>query len=210
MIRPALAVAGCLTACGGTPGRAPATPAPDSPHGDFADEIIKPAYGKADLDAAIASERGKQATLEQQIATLEAVPTADDQLRSALGDLAVRKRFIATLEACASIGRDCPPRLDDPAWSYDPETESKVPLDTALRFDLEDWQKVTGELHGRACACRTVACVDGIERAIAVLETQPTRDVQDDDVAALAIVQARECLARLRGRRPIAKPDAEI
>jgi hypothetical protein len=207
MIRPALAVAGCLAACGGTPVRPPVTPAPDTPHGDFADDTVKPGYGKAELDPALASERGKLAAIEQQIASLEAVPTTGDQLRSALGDLAVRRRFIATLEACASTGRDCPPRLDEPAWTYDPETDSKVPLDTMVRFDLEDWQKVAGELYGRACACRTLVCIDSVDRAIGQLETQPTRDVQDDDTAALAIVHARECLARLRGRRPIARPD---
>src|ERR1041385_6214814 len=121
MIRPALALAGCLVACGGTPARPAVTPVADTAH-EFADEPVKPTFDKAALDAALATERDKQTALEQQIAALEAVPTVDDQLRSALDELGVRRRFIATLQACAATGRDCPPRLDAPAGTSGPET----------------------------------------------------------------------------------------
>jgi hypothetical protein len=36
--------------------------------------------------------------------------------------------------------------------------------------------------------------------AIDRLEIQPTRDVQGDDTATIAVTRARECLFRLRGK----------
>ncbi|HEV7555145.1 MAG TPA: hypothetical protein VGO00_06825, partial [Kofleriaceae bacterium] len=84
----------------------------------------------------------------------------------------------------------------------EPDSDAKPPLDAALRFDREDWIKLASELHGRACACRTVACVDSLTAVIDQMETQPTRDVQGDETAAQSIVWARECLFRLRGKKP--------
>ena len=73
---------------------------------------------------------------------------------------------------------------------------------------------VAAELHGRACACRTVACLDSLGVAIDRLEARPMPQVQDDDAATLSITRARECLARLRGRgapapAPARAPPAE-
>ena len=70
-----------------------------------------------------------------------------------------------------------------------------------LRFDLESWQKVAAELHGRACACRTIACVDSMGVAIDQLEPRPMPEVRGDEVASQSITRARECLFRLRGKK---------
>lgn len=170
------------------------------------DDLYKPSYDKAELQRAVASERTAAAAAEQWVHQLE--ENGDyDQLRYALADLAVRRRFVASLEACAAHGMTCPPRLDDPAWSYDVEGSADPKLDAPLRFDAESWQKVSAELFGRACACRTIACVDSMFAAIDRLETRPMPDVQDDDIALQSIVRARECLYRLRGLRPTPRAD---
>ena len=169
------------------------------------DDLYKPSYLKADLDKAIAGEHAKVASLEHQAEAAEAGEAGDD-LRVVLGDLAVRRRFVDSLEACAANGRECPPRLDEPAWSFEPDSDAKPPLDSSLRFDRADWIKLATELHGRACACRTVACLDSFTSLIDQLESQPTRDVQGDETAAQSIVWARECLFRLRGKRVAARP----
>ena len=161
-----------------------------------------PGYGKPELERALTTERGSEATAERKLAELES-QGADDASRIARDDLAVRRRFIASLEACAVSGKTCPPRLDDPAWSFeiDPVGPPKDPkLETPLRFDLADWQLVAAELHGRACACRTLACVDSLGVAIDQLETRPIQEVQGDEVASASITHARECLFRLRGK----------
>nr|MDQ3366399.1 hypothetical protein [Myxococcota bacterium] len=125
-----------------------------------------------------------------------------DQLRVARADLAVRRRFIAALEACERAGRWCPPRLDDPAWAFDPDPDRPVapPLDAPLRFDVASWRTIALELFGRACACRTLGCVDSVGVAIDQLEPRPMPAVQGDEAASLSITRARECLFRLRGK----------
>ena len=151
------------------------------------DDEPAPPYSMAELEAMLGNEHKR----------LEAsIEVGDD-------DVAVRKRFITTLELCKATGRYCPPRIDDPAWSYDIESDADPKLDTPLRFDVDTWRTLTVELHGRAGACRTLDCVDSLEVAIARLETRPMPDVQGDDHAALAIVRARDCLARLRGKRSL-------
>jgi hypothetical protein len=181
---------------------------PDEPsRGDVAVEEDRyvPPYGKAELGKALIGERGAEATAERVVAELEAKverdPTADDQLRIATADLGVRRQFIASLEACEASGRWCPPRLDDPPWKLELDPPGNPPLDTPLRFDLESWRKIAAELHGRACACRTLACIDGIGVAIDVLEPRPMPEVQGDEVASQSITRARECLFRLRGKQ---------
>jgi hypothetical protein len=201
-MRPVVAAVGCLAACGGPATYHSRTPDDDGAHAGFvADDGFKPAYGKADLDRALIADRGKEATLEQQIAALEANPGPDDQLHTAIADLAIRRRFIASLEACEAAGRDCPPRLDEPPWTWEPDAGTPPPLDTAISLDLAGWQRVSSELHGRACACRTVACLDGLGAAIDQLEARVEPAVRDDDAAAQSITWARECLLRLRGGR---------
>jgi hypothetical protein len=200
----------CLVACTGPGTYRPPTTVDngDTSHSTFTpDDLYKPAYNRADLDKALASEHAKETSLAQQVASAEA--GSDDSLRVVLGDLAVRRRFIASLEACEANGRDCPPRLDEPAWSFAPDSDAKPPLDATLRFDLQDWIKISTELHARACACRTVACLDSFDALIAQLETQPTLDVQRDETAAQSIVWARECLFRLRGKKSGAQRPAE-
>lgn len=202
-----------VAACGGpttttfkprvaTPDQGDTTPAV------LADESnYRPSYGKADLEQALIAERGKQATAERVVTELEArgAELADDQMRVAIADLAVRRRFIASLEACQDSGRICPPRLDDPAWAFDYAADKPAapPLDAPLRFDLADWQKVAAELHGRACACRTLACVDSVGVAIDQVEGRPMPDVQGDETASQSLTWARECLFRLRGREAV-------
>jgi hypothetical protein len=197
-----------LIACGGPGGAGPTGAVETRAIAKLADEDqFVPTYDKAELQRALIAERGAEATSERQVRDIEALVAAGttsagtDRLRVALIDLAVRRRFIATLEACELQGRWCPPRLDEPAWAYDPSGEDAVPLEAAMRFDLDSWRKITAELHGRACACRTQLCIDGIEVAIAQLEDRPMRAVQDDDAAIQAITRARECLFRLRGKK---------
>ena len=173
-----------------------AEPAPAS----FADDDDRPAYDASDLQRALTAERAAVAAADQRVRELEDRGD-DDQLRIARADAEVRTRFVASLEACAAGGRVCPPRLDDPAWSYDVEGSAEPKLDATLRFDLASWQKLSAELHGRACACRTLACVDSMFVAIERLETRPMPDVQGDEAASASITRARECLYRLRGLR---------
>ena len=159
----------------------------------------QPSYGKAELENALIAERAAEATAEKQV--MDADFKGDDDAKSAAaGDLAVRRRFIASLERCQSEGRECPPRLDDPAWSWDMSADADPKLDTPLRFDLDDWQKVTAELHGRACACRTTACVASMDAVIDKLETRPMQEVRADEAASQSVTRARECLTRLAGR----------
>jgi hypothetical protein len=175
-------------------------------HSALADEDHdKPSYGAPELQRALIADRGAEATGERMVAELEArasSPAVDDQLRVAVADLAVRRRFIATLEACEATGRWCPPRLDEPAWAFDPDPDAPVspPMTAALRFDLHGWRDLAVELHGRACACRTLACVDSVGVAIDQLEARPVPDVQGDEAASRSITRARECLFRLRGK----------
>jgi hypothetical protein len=170
------------------------------------DDLYKPTYDKAELQRALTAERAAEATAEQRLRELE--DKGDyDVLRFATADLGVRKRFIASLAACDATGQACPPRLDDPAWTFELEADVDPKLDTPLRFDVDSWRKVAAELHGRACACRTIACVDSMFVAIDRLEKRPMPDVQSDDAAAMSIVRARDCLYRLRGLRGTPRAD---
>src|SRR2546430_1412214 len=74
------------------------------------------------------------------------------------------------------------------------------PRPAALRYDLGGWRALAAELHGRSCACRTLACVDGVGAAIDQLEQRTPLAVQGDETAALSVTRARECLFRLRGK----------
>jgi hypothetical protein len=188
---------------------------PDHPVGPAAhladEDRYVPSYGKAELQRALIAERGAEATGERNVRDLEelvasgATMAGSDRLRVALSDLAVRRRFIATLEACEAQGQWCPPRLDDPPWMFDPDPEAAgtPTLDTPLRFDLESWRAVAAELHGRACACRTAGCIDSMNVAIEQLEKRPMPAVQSDDAATLSVTRARECLFRLAGKKPV-------
>ncbi|MCX5741307.1 MAG: hypothetical protein NT062_02280 [Proteobacteria bacterium] len=193
--------------CGGTSTYHPPTAGDQGEHNAAelaGDDDFKPTYGAAELDRALIAERGAEATAERVIHDLvarEQDVATSDPLRIAIGDLAVRRRFIAALEACRASGRVCPPRLDEPAVNFDFDRDTEVvPLDAPLRFDLASWQAITTELHGRACACRTLLCVDAVGVAIDQLESRPMPEVQGDEVASLALTRARTCLFRLRGK----------
>jgi hypothetical protein len=193
----------------GCGGNTTARPAPSGPakvdNGMFAEEaLFQPAYSKAELERALIAERGAEAKEERILTELEAKDAAEDRLRVARADLAVRRRFIQSLEACQTSGQACPPRLDDPPWAFDPDPDSPLApkIDTPLRFDLETWQKIAREMHGRACACRTISCVESVSVAIDQLEAKPTLEVQGDYGASESIMWARECLFRLRGKKP--------
>ncbi|NVB84776.1 MAG: hypothetical protein HOV81_40780 [Kofleriaceae bacterium] len=177
-------------------------------HTTLAEDVeAPPPYGKAELQKALIAERGAEATAERQVTELEAAGDYD-QVRTANEDLAVRRRFIASLEVCEAMGKYCPPRLDDPAWTLAVDSDADPKLDVPLRFDVDSWQKVAAEMHGRACACRTLACVDSIGATIDRLETRPMRDVQGDEKASEAITKARDCLFRLRGKRGLPRLEA--
>src|SRR4051812_40107457 len=201
----------------GHPAEQAAEPA-DAPHSTLADDdVVPPSYGKPELRRALIDERAAEATLERRIGDIAARladppapgainPALEDQLRVATADLAVRRRFIATLELCEAAGRWCPPRLDDPPWAFDPDPDpgrpSDPPLTASLRYDLDSWRQIASELHGRACACRTIACVDSVGVAIGALGPRPMPQGQGEDQAAAAITRGRECLFRLRGKKP--------
>jgi len=166
-----------------------------------ADDEAPPPYDRAELQKALIAERAAEASGEGAVANAE---NGDpDALRIALADLAVRRRFIRVLEICDANQRLCPPRLDEPAWTYAVDAETDPKLDVPLRFDLDGWRKVAAELHGRACVCRTVACLDSMETAIARLESRPMPDIQSDDLATLDVTKARDCLMRLRGLKQL-------
>lgn len=198
-------LAAAFLACGGGTVRTPQPP-PAEPPGEFAeDDRFVPSYERRELARALERERGAEASAERIVAELaarEPTETVDDQLRVAHADLAVRRRFIQMLETCEATGRWCPPRLDDPPWAYDPDPPQPIapPVTAPLRFDLASWRTLAAELHGRACACRTLACVDSVSVAIHELEQRPMPDVQGDHDASVAITRARRCLHRLRGR----------
>jgi hypothetical protein len=195
--------AGCA---GGSGVRPPPSQPDDQPQSTLADEdAYKPTYGKPELQRALIAERGAEASAERRVADLEARPAdllTSDQLRVAIADLAVRRRFIQSLEACEAGGRWCPPRLDDPPWAFDPDPAGPPdpPMTAALRFDLEGWRGLAAELHGRACACRTISCVDSTGVAIDQLELRTALAVQGDETATISVTRARECLFRLRGK----------
>jgi len=213
-MRPVWVVLAFLGCSGGTSRPRPAGPT-DPVLGQLADDdLFKPTYGKAELQRALITERGAEASGERLVAELEAGSGTDDRLRVAVADLAIRRRFILSLEACERSGQACPPRLDDPTWAFDPDPDGgpQAPkIDAPLRFDLESWQKIAAELHGRACACRTIACVDSMGVAIDQLEARPMPEVEGDEVASQSITRARECLFRLRGKKatPGLEPPAE-
>jgi len=171
-----------------------------------AEDDYQPTYGKPEIEKALIAERAAESSGEK--AVLDADGKGNEDARQAAdADLAVRRRFIASLEACQAAGHTCPPRLDEPAWSYDPASDAEPKLDAPLRFDADDWRTVASELFGRACACRTAACVDSMEVAIARLEARPMSDVRSDEAASQSITRARECLTRLRGKARTYKPE---
>jgi hypothetical protein len=178
-----------LAACGSPQASHVETP-PDEPHTVMAgDDDLKPSYTKSELEKALIAERGAEATNERRVTDSEAKGD-DEGLRLATADLGVRRRFIIMLETCQQSGHLCPPRLDDPGTTLDPNP----------RFDLADWQKLAADLHGRACACRTLACLDTLDDAIDQLEPRPIEDVRGDEQASAELTRARECLFRLRGK----------
>jgi hypothetical protein len=215
----AAALALALGCTGSSATRPPPASPTEASHSALAeDDREQPPYGAAELSRALISERGAEATAEHRVTELEARPpdpATDDQLRVATADLAVRRRFLVTLEACQATGAWCPPRLDDPAWTFDPDGDrpGEPPVTATLRFDLDSWRTLAAELDGRACACRTQACVDSVGAAIDLLELRPVPQVRDDDAATASVTRARECLFRLRGkvalRAPSAPPAAE-
>jgi hypothetical protein len=165
------------------------------------DDALAPNYGRAELDRAITAEHTALDTAVQQLAGLEADARPDDALHIALADRDVRQRFLAALETCRDDGRRCPPRLDDRPFPYELDGSKDPKLETKLRFDVEDWRAVTAELNERACACRTVACIDALDAATTTLEARPMPQVLADDAATESLARARTCLMRLRGRR---------
>ncbi len=197
-----------LVACGGSPHSQFAAP-PEQKSELAADDEVKPTYGKPEIEKALIAERGAEATNERRVTDAEAAGDVE-AASAARADLVVRQQFIAALVACQTGGHHCPPRLDDPPWKLTvAEDTSKPPLDTPLRFDLDDWQKLTAELHGRACACRTIACVDSLDAVMNELELRPVQDVRADEKASAELARARECTFYLRGKS-LAKPRSSV
>src|SRR5690606_29524568 len=101
-----LAITACKT--GSTPhaaGDEIVAPAPET----LAEiDAYRPDYGADALERALTAERGAEASAEVRLRDLEARGDYD-KLRTAIADLAVRRRFIASLEACQATGQVCPP-----------------------------------------------------------------------------------------------------
>jgi hypothetical protein len=201
MRAPALLIA--LAACSHGSGSTAMPRETPQPHATFTpDDEPAPPYDRDAVGKALVTERAAATRQEREV--LDAEVWGDpDRLIAARADLAVRRRFIATLELCESEGRRCPPRLDDPPWPYAVDSEEDPKLDVPLRFDPISWHNVTAELHGRACACRTLACIESMDATLERLETRPVEDVRSDEVAAAELTGARDCLMRLRGKRPV-------
>jgi hypothetical protein len=198
-----------LACGGGTAGRTGDRPLPKVGELAAEDQYV-PTYGKPEIQRALIKERAAEASGERHVAELESKPGVDDRLRVAIADLAIRRRFIKALEACESQGRYCPPRVDDPPFSYeiDGDQFAVPPLESPLRFDEASWRTIATELHGRACACRTLSCIDSVSVVINRLEKRPMPEVQGDEAASVSITRARECLSRLRGRSSPIRPPA--
>lgn len=167
------------------------------------DDGASPRYSRADLDKAIAGEHAALDAADAQLATLAADARPDDAAAALLADRGVRARFVTWLEACRDGGKSCPPRLDERPFTYDLASDKDPKLDVPLRFDLADWRLMTAELHERACACRTLTCVDALDAVANALEARPMPQVTADDAAIASLTRARMCLMRLRGRRSI-------
>jgi hypothetical protein len=166
------------------------------------DDDPPPPYDKSALQMALIAERAAEAKGEASVT--EAERDGDiDRLQVVMANLAVRRRFIAILEVCQAQTKLCPPRLDEPGFPLAVDSEEDPKLDVPLRFDLTSWQKVTNELHGRACACRTIQCIDAMDASMGRLEKRPIEEVQSDETAVTSLTRARECLFRLRGKRDI-------
>ena len=199
-----LILASCKHGSAPAGGNQPTEVTPAGGHTSFADEESTPPYDKAALRIALIAEREAQTKAEQTVVDAEAAGD-EERLRRALADLAVRRRFVAILEVCDAETRLCPPRLDEPNWPYLSDSDDDPKLETPLRFDLDSWRKVAAELHGRACACRTLACIDGMDAMMLRLETRPIEDVQADETASAELTAARDCLMRLRGKKALPK-----
>jgi hypothetical protein len=210
-----LRVTAFLVACSGASTTGPRTPDSAVTPGEFAaEDQLVPSYQKGELSRTLQKERGAEAIAARIASELEAKDrdaAGDDQLRVATADLGVRRRFITSLETCEASGVHCPPRLDDPPWAFDPDPGKPLapPVTADLRFDVDSWRKLTLELYGRACACRTIACVDSVGVAIDQLEPRPMEQVQGDEAASLSLTRARECLFRLRGKARRTRPIEE-
>lgn len=194
-----------LVAC--TRGSAPSHPSPESPerHTTLApplEDEPSPPYDRAAIANALTVERAAEARDERVLTDAEASGDGD-RLRVARANLAVRRRFIATLELCEAHGRLCPPVLDDAPLR--PALASYAEPDNAsgLRFDLESWRAIAVEVQGRACACRSVSCIETLDDLIDQLEVRPMPDVRADETASESLTRARECLFRLRGKRAL-------
>jgi hypothetical protein len=171
----------------------------------FAEDDGPAPYARAELQQTLTAEREEVARAEHEKSDSEREAGDDDHLRVLIANLAVRRRFVQTLELCDANAVMCPPRLQEQSWSYAADSDTDPPLDAPMRFDLDSWRKVADELYGRACGCRTIDCLDSIDAAIARLELRPMPDVQADEQASLSITRARECTMALRGKRALPK-----
>src|SRR5262245_10677491 len=118
-----LALAWAITACGHSAHTQPAGAQDITYHTALAaDDEPPPPYDKSELQKALIAERGAEASADRSLSDLEEAGDSE-KLRVAQSDLAVRRRFIASLEVCEASGRYCPPRLDDPPWSYPVDAE---------------------------------------------------------------------------------------
>jgi hypothetical protein len=195
-----------LCACSHGSASAPSVASDVQVHTSMASDDESPApYGAAELQKALVAEREELSRAEQERSDTEREAGDDDHLRVLIANLGVRRRFLQTLELCVANRKMCPPRLQEEPWSYAVDSDTDPALDVPLRFDLESWRKIAGELHERACACRTIDCLDSIDAAIARLEVRPMPEVQSDDPAAISITRARDCSMRLRGKRALPK-----
>ncbi len=163
-------------ACGGPNTFKPPPPGDHGTHGSELadDDEYKPPTARPRLDRALITERGLEAAAERIMGELEAAGNIE-KLEAARGDLAVRRRFIATLEACAASKRKCPPRRADPPFALvidgratPPPARHSAALRSRGLAEGHRWSCTVARVRAARWRASMVSKV-----AIAQLETQP-------------------------------------
>jgi len=190
-----LALLAAVAACGGTPGSRTGPPAPATDDDGAPPPLpttltyqrpqLATAHAAAEV-AAQAAEAARDAATEG--ADLPALILAARVLRNR----------VSLLAQCAATAADCPPILTTslPVPAIDPDD------DLAARSigDVAAWRAWATAAYAEACACATIACVDGWTESLRRHELGTLADLQGDELAAQAITTARVCLTHLRQR----------
>ncbi|MEZ4368967.1 MAG: hypothetical protein R2939_22205 [Kofleriaceae bacterium] len=189
-----LALAGCASSA------APRTRTPVvDDHAAVAPELpAELGYRRPQLAAALAAaELAAQAATQRWQAALVAGEREPWRLAA---DAGVARGRVTLLSTCADTGQACPPALA--AGEPVPEVEASAPREPADALAVEAWRERAGRARAEACACTTVACVDGWTEELRRLERVVPSASQADAEAATHVTAARACLGTLRAGAP--------